>query len=375
MPEAPPDLFTAATAYARGDEKAAGAINPARPELGEEAEQTTRQVLKRVFERGWLPDDLYELARRRFDEFGTSYLLDSLAIYVDPYAPETVDARWLEGLDAKVWWSRTEPHLGQWAAKQVLIGEEVVAAVIEVLGQLLRLPTLNLILSLPGTVRKETAHVHHGVDEKKLGRVRALLAKAESSSFPEEAEALTGKAQELMTRYALDRALVEAETGVNTDAFVTRRLWLETPHLDAKSLLVQVVSAANRCRALFHGEFGFVSVLGDEDDVDAVLLLTTSLLLQATKATLASGKKATRAYRKSFLVAYASRIGERLEQARMTITAGQPSLLPVLATHQAKVDETFERVFPAKVGKRVSVRSGEGWEAGRAAADQATLDG
>ena len=37
-------------------------------------------------------------------------------------------------------------------------------------------------------------------DEKVLGRVRALLAKAESTTFPEEAEALTAKAQELMAR-------------------------------------------------------------------------------------------------------------------------------------------------------------------------------
>ncbi|EOD65931.1 DUF2786 domain-containing protein [Amycolatopsis vancoresmycina] len=40
--------------------------------------------------------------------------------------------------------------------------------------------------------------------------LRALLAKAESSSFPEEAEALSAKAQELMTRHALDRVLVTA---------------------------------------------------------------------------------------------------------------------------------------------------------------------
>ena len=36
-----------------------------------------------------------------------------------------------------------------------------------------------------------------------LERVRALLAKAESTTFPEEADALTAKAQQLMTRHAL----------------------------------------------------------------------------------------------------------------------------------------------------------------------------
>ena len=50
------------------------------------------------------------------------------------------------------------------------------------------------------------------MDEKKLSRVRALLAKAESSSFPEEAEALSAKAQELMTRHALDRERISLST-------------------------------------------------------------------------------------------------------------------------------------------------------------------
>ena len=45
-----------------------------------------------------------------------------------------------------------------------------------------------------------------------LGRVRGLLAKAESTEFPEEADALTVKAQELMAAYALDEALLDAPT-------------------------------------------------------------------------------------------------------------------------------------------------------------------
>ena len=46
--------------------------------------------------------------------------------------------------------------------------------------------------------------------DRALRRIRGLLAKAESTDFPEEAEALTAKAQELMTRHAVDAALLEA---------------------------------------------------------------------------------------------------------------------------------------------------------------------
>ncbi|MFE3753475.1 DUF2786 domain-containing protein [Nocardia tengchongensis] len=38
---------------------------------------------------------------------------------------------------------------------------------------------------------------------RRCSAVRGLLAKAESTSLPEEAEALSAKAQELMTKYAL----------------------------------------------------------------------------------------------------------------------------------------------------------------------------
>ena len=46
-----------------------------------------------------------------------------------------------------------------------------------------------------------------------LDKVRALLAKAESTEFPEEAGALTSRAQQLMARYSIDHALLAAQTG------------------------------------------------------------------------------------------------------------------------------------------------------------------
>ncbi|RST20878.1 bifunctional 3'-5' exonuclease/DNA polymerase [Streptomyces sp. WAC04770] len=45
-----------------------------------------------------------------------------------------------------------------------------------------------------------------------LTRIRALLAKAEATGFPEEAEALTAKAQELMARHSIDEALLAARS-------------------------------------------------------------------------------------------------------------------------------------------------------------------
>jgi len=355
-------------------------------EVDAAADLAVKKLLDRVFKGGWLPDDLYQITRRRLDEFAVSYVTDRLAAYLEPFPPATVHPTWrdqLEQIEAAVWWSPGKAHLGQWAAKHILTPEEALITVVEVFALLVELSPLDLIVPLPGTVQNQRLTGHHGVNEKMLGRVRALLAKAESSAFPEEAEALSAKAQELMTRHALDRVLVEADAATQ-NIVSSRRIWLDTPYLDAKSLLVDVVSTANRCRAIYHSAWGFVSVLGDENDLEAVELLMTSLLLQATRAMIASGDQQaktsearTRAYRQSFLVAYATRIGERLERATVATIEEAPDaarLLPVLASRRQKVDEAFEIKYPAAVGKRVSVRNAAGWGAGKEAADKAHLE-
>ncbi|MGW4533705.1 DUF2786 domain-containing protein [Nocardia sp. NPDC004340] len=370
---------------ARFAEQTAARELPA-PDLGYGVHLAGRHIIKRVFQHGWLPGDVQQAAQRRVDDFAVSFLVDVMADYVRPFAPATMDETWVEqirAIEADTWWSDSEPHFGQWAAKHMLTVAEAVTTVVEALALLLLLPELELIRPLPGTARPRGS-VHHHVDEKVLGRVRGLLAKAESTSFPEEAETLSAKAQELMTKYALDRVLVDADASV-PDLPGARRIWLETPYVDAKALLVNVVAGANRSRAIVASAWGFVTIVGDEADLEAIELLTTSLLVQATRAMIASGNQETRGdearsrmFRKSFLVAYAARIGERLAAATAATIAESPEperLLPVLASHQVAVDRAFDTLFPQARNRGITIRSAEGWEAGRAAADRARLDG
>ncbi len=104
--------------------------------------------------------------------------------------------------------------------------------------------------------------------------MRALLAKAESTEFPAEAEALSDKAQELMSRYSLHQAVADHERGRAPQA-AGRRLWTEAPYAGAKALLVQPVAAANRCRTVWSGHLGFVTIVGADTDLDVVELLTS----------------------------------------------------------------------------------------------------
>ncbi|WP_163510282.1 DUF2786 domain-containing protein [Fodinicola acaciae] len=333
---------------------------------------------------GWLPVDMVEISRRRLDRHAASYLADAVATECARHAPATLDDRWtgqLRELDATVWWGRGSTHLPSWCARHGRTLTDAVAVVIELLALCRSLPKLPVIAAPPGQAVVGT-RPPAGVDEKILGRVRGLLAKAESTEFDEEAEALSAKAQQLMSRYALSRAMVEYERGAAT-ATTTHRMWLENPYLTAKASLVGVVASANRCRTVVTASLGFAEIVGDPVDVEATVLLATSLLVQATRAMVTAGRHVTRtgqsrtrSFRQSFLVAYAGRIGERLaaaaEQVTEEVVTGT-ELLPVLASRREAIDAAVAEHYPRLRPLDISVSNRDGWGAGRAAADAAHL--
>jgi hypothetical protein len=340
--------------------------------------------------RGWSPEDLHQIARRRLNAAGVSYLVDAIAEESQRYAKATVPQRWSEDLrqiGAVLWWepTRTGGHLPQWAQRHGRSLADALVTVIEVLAMLLALPVLPRIVPPPGSAEASSTP-RCGVDQKILARVRALLAKAESTTFPEEAEALSAKAQELMTRYSLERIVAQSadSAGSQPRPAAARRMWLDSPYVAAKALLVGAVAKANRCRSVLSEKLGFTTVLGDEVDLEIVELLSTSLLVQATRAmvsagsqTTRTGQSRTRSYRQSFLIAYATRIGERLSTAHTVgaaAVADAARLLPVLAARERVVDELLESMFPQSVSRSYSVGNAAGWHAGRAAADLATLN-
>jgi hypothetical protein len=161
-----------------------------------------------------------------------------------------------------------------------------------------------------------------------------------------------------------------------------RRIWIDAPYVFPKAMLVDAVAGANRCRSVVSEAIGFATVIGTSRDLEAVELLATSLLVQASRAMLASGHGGssgarTSAFRRAFLVAYAIRIGERLaavtEQA-MEATGRSQALVPVLRDHAERVEAARQEMFPRTTARVAQVRDERGWVLGRAAADQARLD-
>jgi Protein of unknown function (DUF2786) len=353
----------------------------------------------RTWLRGWQPADMVRMARREYGALHARVTVDVIAAQMRAYPAATVDERWsaqLRELGAAVWWERDDQYLQALGEREGLARPELIRCVLEVLYVFSICPQIQMLCPPPGRgqARRDPSGAarteEQPIDERQLDRIRALLAKAESTNFPEEAETYTAKAQELMARYSIDQALLSEGTGVREEP-LGRRVGVDNPYEAPKVILLDAVARANRCRSVWSKAFGFVTVLGFPPDVDAVELLFTSLLVQATTAMVragsrrdAYGRSSTRSFRQSFLVAYAQRIGERLNTATREATeqasqamAGQPGaqrLLPVLASRDEAVGALADELFPHLVGQSVAITNREGWAHGRAAADRAHLN-
>ncbi|MEU6365443.1 DUF2786 domain-containing protein [Streptomyces sp. NPDC046931] len=315
-----------------------------------------------AWRRGWQPADVVRIVRRELDDLHVRLVSELILKEAGPRP--SPGPRWtaqLEDLDA-------EPP-------RVPDRFSYATAVLELYRLLLRLPALEP-LDAPG----RTAAARQP-ESRMLTRVRALLAKAEATGFPEEAEALSAKAQELMARHSIDEALLAARAHTE-DAPGACRIGVDPPYETAKAVLLDAVAAVNRCRAVWHEPFGFSTVIGFEPDLEAVELLYTSLLVQATAAMTKAeaaqregGRKRTKTFRQSFVAAYAHRIGDRLRAAAEGQVAGtEGELLPVLAARDVAVADRMERMFPDTVTTRVrGVSDAAGWEQGAAAADRALV--
>ncbi|MFF1903408.1 DUF2786 domain-containing protein [Kitasatospora sp. NPDC058218] len=361
----------------------------------------------RCWSAGWRPADLARVVRRELKPVHLALAVDLIAAENRRHPAAATDRRWqeqLRELETEVWWEGDEAYLGAFAHRHRLDRFALATTVLELLRSWGRLPPIAPVGPAPGqggqaprAERRAQGPVPG--EPRMLSRVRALLAKAESTEYPEEAEALTAKAQQLMAQHSIDEALL-AVGGEDRNAPAALRIGVDNPYEVPKTMLLDAVAAANRCRVVWAKEFGFCTIIGFDGDLDGVELLYTSLLVQATHAMNKAGSRQhldgasrTKAFRHSFLVAYAARIRERLtaatEQATNDAAAGRhlredgteaqlvpdERLLPALAARTEAVDQQVGRMFPKLVSQRVRVSDGEGWVAGRAAADRAALHG
>ncbi|WP_437017695.1 DUF2786 domain-containing protein [Streptomyces sp. enrichment culture] len=313
-----------------------------------------------AWRRGWQPADVVRIVRRELDD--VHVLLVAALIRAQAPGDGPRGRRWNAQLAELP--DDAPPRTDRFSHA---------TAVLELYRLLLRLPALEALDEAPGPASKGA-----GTESRMLTRIRALLAKAEATGFPEEAEALSAKAQELMARHSVDEALLAARAP-SPDAPGACRIGVEPPYEQAKAVLLDAVAGANHCRAVWNEPLGFSTVVGFATDLETVELLYTSLLVQATTAMTraeaaqrAGGRKRTKTFRQSFLAAYAHRVGTRLAAAAEAQVTDD--LLPVLASREVAVTGRLDRMFPETTTTRLrGVRDAAGWTEGAQAADRAQV--
>ncbi|MDP3972389.1 MAG: DUF2786 domain-containing protein [Candidatus Nanopelagicales bacterium] len=347
---------------------------------------------------GWQPAELRRQARNGCATAASARLI-GIAIAVDHARRRaaSLDSRWIAQVDslglpvvnARAGWVRG------WVRDEGLDWADALRRFTDVLGNVLHLPQLDPVLPRPGIAggpprvagAARPGRAAGAGTNPRLERIRGLLAKAESSTFEAEAAAFTAKAQEMMTRHAIDAALVHGQSAPDRQQPVAVRVPIDAPYADAKSLLLQTVAHAGRCRSFAMDGLAMSTVVGYPDDVDGVEMLFTSLLLQAQSALADDAKHApagtrtrSQSYRSAFLLAYTTRIGIRLDEindavyAQVNAEKGS-AFLPVLRSRSEAVDDYVSRQYGDLTDSHV--RGGydaAGWASGHAAGQNAQLN-
>lgn len=348
-----------------------------------------------AWEGNWQPADLDRLVARALKQPERAVLGDAMAHHLSEYPHRTIDPEWwtqLTDLEASLWWPAHQSYLAARSERESWRG--LITSSVQLIATVWALPEIESLGPRPGEATPRVNRPDQPeVEPKMLERVRQLLAKAESTTFEAEAETFTAAAQKLMARHSIDAALLAASQPTSGSGPGASRLGVDNPYDSLKVRLLSAVALANHCRVVWSKELGFVTLIGHREDRQAVETLFTSLLVQATTAmtqhgsrTDVRGRSRTTAFRRSFLAAFATRIGERLEEAtaeevQTVVTemddhapsSGQ-ELVPLIERREAAVDAAVDEMFPTlKTSRGPTITDAEGWDSGTAAADRASL--
>lgn len=223
-------------------------------------------------------------------------------------------------------------------------------------------------------------------------KIAKLLAKAEGTDNPLEAEAYTAKAIELMAKYAIDAALIESTRTVKTDVIIRRDISLTgLQYPQVKADLVHIVSQAFRCQSVLSQQWQYeggkkvrvrrMAIIGYESDVDHVTTLIYSLLIQQANAMMNTRVPATvhgKTFRQSFAMGFNNAIADRFREinnrVRSEAKAANPGTDLVLVDRTAKVKVAVNGYFPRlKPGTVTTAQNSSGYGAGYQSGQKADL--
>lgn len=226
---------------------------------------------------------------------------------------------------------------------------------------------------------------------KMKARINALLAKAESSNFPEERDAFNAGAEKLMLRLGISIAELESEGKTKAEKVVEVRRtftgdysisWIPFVSSVARGFghltTLQAVNSWNSSRNSY--------IIGHESDVEMFLVLLDSLTLQV-KSALLTWQKENREDRKwmtehqrylqnrSFIEGFGRKVGERLTGRRTTEEAATSTgTALVLVSKDVRVQDWISETYPTLGKSRGHDYSSTGYHAGQRSGATANLN-
>jgi hypothetical protein len=243
-------------------------------------------------------------------------------------------------------------------------------------------------------------------EAKTIAKIRGLLAKAESTEFPDEAEQLTSKAMDLMVRYHIDEAQLRDSRGDTTAPSVVQFVIpVDAPYAKLKGPLLATIaqhfggqtvtvprawgvskarnSRGRRFPLWAHGTD--VTVFALSSDRQAITVLFASLMVQATRqmARLTPPynpslrrREDTTAFLTSWFMGFIAGVDERFKQMRHeAVTEGDigTGTELVLANDAARVAAAFTAAFPDTKPVRHTTR-GSAYASGQSAGRNTDLN-
>lgn len=230
-------------------------------------------------------------------------------------------------------------------------------------------------------------------DPKILVRIRALLAKAESTYFAGERDTYQARAFELLAKYGIDEALLAAEEN-RDETPTTLEIKIDNPYSARKANLLTWIGTELGCQNVVWSRgkvTNRVVLYGFASDLQRVEMLYTSLLLQATSQVLKIRPpwhvdESVQTYRSSWFHGFAAkvahRIGEAEKAARRTAqreqeqapTTTSTSVELVLVGRADRVQRFYEEMNPGiKKGRKIKARSRAAYLDGVNAGNQADI--
>lgn len=209
-------------------------------------------------------------------------------------------------------------------------------------------------------------------------RIEKLLKKAETTT-PEEAEILTAKAVELMQKYGIDQAMLNARRTGDKERIEMLSIPLKGIYAMGYMAMMNSIAIAYGDVKTFYTQYKqsdvILTITGFESDVSQLKILLTSLQLQAvvatdtwwksdeneytrTKTTAMQKFKARRTFIKAFGVGAAERIRKARHRVVQNAEAETPGTALVLRDRKKAVEEFLSAKVPGLKTTRSREKSG-----------------